>query len=74
MGTDGPASGPSRLFAELKRRNVVRVALVYLGTAWLIVQFGYSLREARRRGGVSSPSSAGAVRARRLVSSAIFCS
>jgi hypothetical protein len=37
---DGTASGPSRFFAELKRRNVVRVALVYLDTAWLIVNVG----------------------------------
>jgi hypothetical protein len=28
------------LFAELKRRNVFRVAVVYLGTAWLIVHVG----------------------------------
>jgi adenylate cyclase len=38
------------LFNELKRRNVIRVALAYVVTAWLIIQmvetilpaFGYS--------------------------------
>ncbi len=44
MSADGTASGLSRFFAELKRRNVVRVALVYLGTAWLIVNVGIDPR------------------------------
>jgi TolB-like protein/Tfp pilus assembly protein PilF len=32
-----------KLFAELKRRNVFRVAAVYLATAWLIIHVGYVL-------------------------------
>jgi TolB-like protein/Tfp pilus assembly protein PilF len=35
----------SKFLEELKRRNVVRVALVYLGTAWLIVHVGTVLGE-----------------------------
>ena len=38
----GPVSpvgtGPGRLFAELKRRHVIRVALVYLAAGWLVIQ------------------------------------
>jgi TolB-like protein/tetratricopeptide (TPR) repeat protein len=39
--SENAAPGPlANILAELKRRNVVRVALVYLGTAWLIVHVG----------------------------------
>ena len=34
----GPVSLPSRLFAELRRRNVFRAAAIYAATAWLLVQ------------------------------------
>ena len=38
----GPVSpagtGPGRLFEELKRRRVIRVALVYLAAGWLVIQ------------------------------------
>ena len=36
-GNNNSSSLPFRFLTELKRRNVVRLALVYLGTAWLIV-------------------------------------
>lgn len=46
MGGNNNSPGlPFRFFTELKRRNVVRLALVYLGTAWLIVHVGTVIGE-----------------------------
>lgn len=47
------------LFAELKRRNVIRVALFYIVAAWLLVQVAETvlpLFDARR--GVARPDRA----------------
>ena len=35
---DRPAQRQGSLFGELKRRNVLRMAVLYVVTAWLIMQ------------------------------------